>query len=147
MICTFCGHSDCNTADLYADLKIQVESLINLGVNIFYSGGYGSFDFLALRVVSELKKQYSHIQNTLVFPYRDEKFISKYTDILNYYDADSLYPFEKHILPRYAIITRNKWMVNASDFVISQSKLYLGGCVITLEYAQLKNKNIIYITT
>ncbi|MFI3165118.1 MAG: SLOG family protein [Bacillota bacterium] len=145
MICTFCGHSDCNTSELYPKIKKEVEKLIVHGVATFYSGGYGGFDMLALKVVSELQEKYPHIQNILVFAYLSEEHTSKYRDILSRYHAESIYPFDKKILPRFAIIKRNQWMIKNSDFVISATKFHLGGCGLSLEYAQKLQKNIIYI--
>ncbi len=145
MICTFCGNSCCNTAELYPVMKIEVERLILSGVVVFYSGGYGAFDMLALRVVGELKAKYPHIKNILVFAYLSELHTSKYRDALYSCNAESLYPFEIKIPPRLAIIKRNEWMVARCDFVISGTKHLFGGCGKTLEFAKRKNKTIIYI--
>lgn len=145
MICTFIGHSWCNKSEIYLSMKNEVEKLILQGVTTFYSGGYGAFDMLALQVVSELQEKYPHIQNILVFAYLSEDHTSKYRDILSQYHAESIYPFDKKVLPRFAIIKRNQWMIKNSDFIISGTKSYLGGCGLTLEYAQKLQKNIIYI--
>ncbi len=145
MICTFCGHSICNKDDIYPKLKTKIEKLIIAGVSTFYSGGYGCFDMVALRVIGELKKEYPHIRNILVFAYLSESHISQYRDILINCNAESIYPFESKILPRFAIIKRNEWMVDNSDYLISETKNHFGGSGKTLEYAQRKHKKIIFL--
>lgn len=145
MICTFIGPRFCDREALYPVLKKEIENLIASGVDVFYSGGYGAFDLLALRVVGELKAVYPHIQNILVFAYLTEKHISQYRDILIAHNAESIYPFENTPLPRYAIIKRNEWMIKESDFVISGTKIYCGGSGVSFEYAEKSEKKIIFV--
>lgn len=66
---TFIGHNEC--FGLSAEkLKNAIRELIEKGVTDFLSGGQGGFDRLCGRCVYELKKEYPHINNYLIIPYR-----------------------------------------------------------------------------
>ena len=45
--------------------------------------------------------------------------------------------------PKYAIIKRNKYLIDVADIVIAFVKYPWGGSYNTLEYAKKKNKKII----
>ncbi len=145
MICTFCGHRDCSGQIIYNSLKSEIYNLINQGVYVFYNGGYGNFDMLALKIVGEAKSEFHQIKNYIVLAYMDNDSISKYTNICTKYNAETFYPFEKKVLPRFAIVNRNKWMIDQSDYVIVNVYAHLGGAGQTLAYAQQKKKIIINI--
>lgn len=65
---TFIGHSDCHDIDKMAVQK-KITELINNGVDEFYNGGMGGFDWLCARLVYDLKKEYPYIKSFLVIPY------------------------------------------------------------------------------
>ncbi len=144
MICTFCGHRDCGE-DRYNILKDEISKLIDIGVDTFYNGGYGKFDMLALRAVKELKEKYAHIKSYIVLAYRDDDFIKKYNAIVKVCSAETFYPFESRVLPRYAIIKRNEWMVRESQYMIAHTHSHIGGSGLMLEYAERKKIIIIKI--
>lgn len=63
----------------------------------------------------------------------------------SYYDGTTYPPLEK-VPPRYAIVKRNKWMVSASDIVISGVRHDWGGAAKTLVYAPQKAQSYFSIS-
>lgn len=148
MICTFCGHKHIyNEKLLYKKLVNEVHHLACLGVTTFYSGGYGEFDTLVLSAVFDVQKEFPNIQNIIVVPYITQSHLNSYEYQLEKYNAYTIYPFETEVMPRLAIIKRNQWMVDNSDYVISYVTRTSGGAFNTLEYAIKKKKTFIDLTT
>ncbi len=143
MVCTFVGASSCSVDKLRDCLESEIRKLIESGVTEFYNGGYGDFDFLALKIVAKLKLEYVNIKSYVVLAYLSEKHIEHLNYIAKNYDAETFYPFEKAVIPRFAILKRNEYMINNSDFVIAHAGF--GGSRVALEYAIRKKKKIIYV--
>ncbi len=145
MICSFFGHGDFNEYEKYQPILYNIlkKLIIENDVTTFYNGGYGGFDNFACRCVNEIKQEFPHITNTIVVAYRDDSHLKKYEQHIKKYACNTIYPFERKILPRYAIIERNKWIINKSDYVISFVRYSWGGAALAIEYALKKRKNII----
>lgn len=138
MKATFCGHSEVSHWNEVKKWLIEtVEGLIIQNVDTFLLGGYGDFDKLAAVVVWELKKKYPQIKSFLVLPYLNGKFDK------SRYDGAIYTNLEKVPKP-YAIIHRNRYMVDESDIVVAYVQRSWGGAAKTLEYAEKKNKRIIF---
>ncbi len=139
MVCTFIGHSECYGID-DGNLKRQIEDLIKMGVREFLSGGMGDFDWKCARMVFELKKEYPKIKSTLVIPYLNFNIRNK--DLFD----EILYPdgFEKYYF-KSAIIKRNRFLVDSSDYAICYIRYAFGGAAKTYEYAKKKGKKRINI--
>ena len=56
---------------------------------------------------------------------------------------ETVYPDIESVPKRYAISARNKWMVDASDVIVSYVDHDWGGASKTLEYAKKRKKRII----
>ncbi len=134
---TFCGHSQvCDRERVRAWLVRVVRALIEEGADVFYLGGYGEFDRMAASVLGQLKDQYPHIQRILVLAYLNRK-----QDLTGY--DDTTYPPLESVPPRYAIVRRNRWMVETADLVIGYVTHDGGGAAGTLRYAGRKKKQIL----
>lgn len=144
-ICSFAGHADIFTNK--EGLKEKVTDIAtrlieNENVDTFYNGGKGAFDLLCVSVVEKLKKKYTGIRSHLILSYipgekkeSDKEFYSNFDNII--------YPGLERIPPRYAILKRNEWMIDNSDFLIAYVGHNWGGAYKTLQYAKKKN----HITT
>lgn len=134
MTVTFCGHREVTDKKQTEKWLFKVtEDLILKGARKFYLGGYGEFDSMCKNVLIGYKKKYSNIELLLVVPYLNHKMITEGYD-------GTIYPEIEKTPPRFAILKRNKWMVDNSDFVIAYVKNNFGGAYNTLKYAKQKNK-------
>lgn len=146
MIVTFCGHRDfVETAEAENQLTMFLEKYARENVRLVcYNGGYGNFDYFAVKCVQRMQEQYSNIRNCLVLPYIDQPFLERIEIFKNHFD-ETIYPPLESVPRKYAIIRRNEWMVDSADIVIAYVTYSWGGAARTLEYAKRKNKNIILI--
>ncbi len=137
MIITFCGHKELyDEKEVRAWLERVTENLIVNGAETFYLGGYGAFDRLAASVLAEQKRRYPHIELVLILPYLNRRKDISPCD-------SSLYPPLESVPKKFAIVQRNRWMVEQSDVVVSYVLHSWGGAAMTLEYAKQKKKRII----
>lgn len=69
MICTFIGHR--NTPQYIQPIlkKVLIQLITQKGVDEFYIGTHGKFDYMALITLKELKKEFLHIKYTNVLAY------------------------------------------------------------------------------
>lgn len=58
-------------------------------------------------------------------------------DPYNEYDG-TIYPDLEYVPKRFAIVKRNEWMINNSNFLIAHVKHDWGGAYRTLQYARRK---------
>lgn len=138
--CTFFGHRDC-PSNIRERLREEIERLIShQQVNTFYVGTQGAFDRMAYAVLKELRNKYPSFK-----VYRVLAYMPKPGDIDT---ADTILPegIEK-VHPRYAIICRNNWMINRSDYVIAYVNRTFGGAYKAVERAKQRDKVILSIAT
>ena len=136
--CTFFGHRDCPSS-IKEKLYEEIEQLISHhGVDIFYIGTQGSFDRMTYAVLEDLRKRYLHIKI-----YRVLAYLPKPGDNDT---ADTIVPEGiENAHPRYAIIKRNNWMIDHSDYVITYVMHTFGGAYQAVERAKKKGKITIQI--
>lgn len=140
--CTFCGHGHVHSMEVDKEkLKEAILQVIDEGVTEFYSGAKGRFDYTVLKVLSEVLKSNDKIRNTVVCHSLDPSRMAIYEEIKKEFNVELLYPFEKKVLPRFAYLKRNEWMVKNSDYLISYVNNGFGGSCKTLEYAMQKKKH------
>ena len=110
--CTFFGHRDCPSS-IRGVLTAEIERLIDeKGADTFYVGTHGNFDRMAYSVLAELRKRYQHIKVYRVLAYMPKQSEAD--------SSDSIVPEGiENAHPRYAIIHRNYWMIDHSDYVIA----------------------------
>lgn len=136
--CTFFGHRDCPSS-VKESLYAAVEGLIcNQQVDMFYAGTQGSFDCMAYATLVELRQSYNHIK-----VYRVLAYMPKLSDADT---ADTIVPegIEK-VHPRYAIVHRNNWMIDRSDYVVAYITHPFGGAYQAVERAIKQGKQVIQI--
>ncbi len=141
--CSFAGHANISQKE-ETKLKIKNE-IINLienkEVSTFYNGGKSDFDWLCALCLAEVKIDYPFIKSYLILSYIPKEQDEYTNTILKIFDS-TIYPNIENVPPRFAILKRNEWMIDNSDFLIAYVKHSWGGAAKTLEYAK-KNKHII----
>lgn len=137
-VCTFFGHRD-SPSSIKADLYNAIEQLIyNQRVDTFYVGTQGNFDRMAYADLVELRQCYSHINVYRVLAYMPKSSDADSADTIVPEGIETAYP-------RYAIVHRNNWMIDRSDYVICYVTHPTGGAYQAVERAKRKGKTIIAI--
>ena len=142
--CTFFGHRDCPSG-IREKLQAEIDRLIcNHGVETFYVGTQGSFDRMAYAALVELRQRYRYIK-----VYRVLAYMPKLSDIAQDRSVldDTILPEGiENAHPRYAIVSRNNWMIDRSDYVVAYITHPTGGAYQAVERAKKKDKTIIAIS-
>lgn len=142
MTCCFIGHRDADPA-VFAHLIFAIDDMIvNNNVKMFYMGTNGKFDRMAyniVRVLQREKEEYRDIKYNAVLAYLPTKNDSPVYE-------NTIYPEELETVPkRFAIVKRNKWMIDNSDYVICYVTNTFSNAHKFVQYAQKKGKKIVYI--
>lgn len=125
--CCFIGHRKIDiTDDLINRLERIIENLItDKNINTFLFGSKSEFNWLCLKIVTNLRKKYPYIKRIYVrdeFPYIDENYKAY---LLESYE-DTYYPERIKNSGRAAYIERNYEMVdNSVCCVIYYSEGYM----------------------
>lgn len=144
MIITFCGHSKIFNGgqELHDKIYSVIEQEAKDAHVKFYLGAYGEFDNLALKVCSRFKRNRLNTELYFISPYLDDKYMTARKTLLEQFDG-IIYPPLENTPKKYAIIERNKWIVNQADFIIAYVNHSWGGAAKTLEYAYKKHKKFV----
>lgn len=142
-ICTFIGNAEAHLTKATEDRakRIIVDLIVNHNVVEFFCGGYGDFDTAMAYVIKEMKNIYD-IKLSYVTPYNNgiQQKKLQFIKRLKLYD-EIIYPKLEQVPYRFALLKRNEWMIDHSDFAIAFVPNIYGGAYKTLQYA--KNKLII----
>ncbi len=136
--CTFFGHRYVSgkIEDVLTPLLI---SLIENNVSVFYVGSQGDFDHI---VIKSLKTKYPYISYYIVLAYLP---VTKNNYYIDYYE-NTLYPEGlESVPPKYAIVKRNQWMIQKSDYVIVYVNQSFSNAAKLKAFAEMKGKIVINI--
>ena len=111
----------------------------------FLVGRNGDFDLMAASVIRKLKKETANENAflTLVLPYETAELRNNIESFENYYDSIEICEASADCNFKYAIVARNKDMVDRSDMVVVYVKNESGGAYQSLKYAEKNQKRII----
>ena len=137
-VCTFFGHRDTPTEIEPILYSALIDLIENKKTDTFYVGNNGNFDRMAEKNLRKLKEIYPQIMYYIVLAYFPHHS-NNYTDYSN-----TIFPEElENIFPRFAIIKRNDWMLNKSDYVVTYVKYTASNYALFVEKAKRKGKKII----
>lgn len=135
--CTFFGHRD-TPKKIEPILQSTLIDLIeNKNVDSFYVGNQGDFDIMVRSNLKSLRIIYPYISCYVVVAYKPNKKL--FNDYLEYIYPDEL----KNIFPKYAIIERNNWMINKSDYVVTYVENSVGGAARFKSVSEKKGLTVI----
>ena len=139
-VCCFFGHRD--TPESIRDLIYsKVKELIKSGTTIFYVGNHGHFDYMVLKVLREMKKEFPGIDYAVVIAYMPDRPADEYS---YFTPEESLFPDGLEKVPRkFGILWRNDWMLKEADTVVCYVKHYYGGAGKMFQKAQKRQKKVI----
>ena len=111
----------------------------------FLVGRNGDFDLTAASVIRKLKRETGNdnIYLTLVLPYETAELRNNTEAFESYYDSIEICEASALCNPRYAIVARNRDMVDRADLVAVYVKHESGGAYQSLKYAEKNEKRII----
>lgn len=111
----------------------------------FLVGRNGDFDQMAASVVRKLKKETGggNAFLTLVLPYETAEVRDNAQAFESYYDSIEICEAAADCNFKFAIVARNRNMVDRSDMVVFAVKNKSGGAYRTLNYAEKNQKRII----
>ncbi len=143
MIITFCGHADFYHEKQYRDFVLEfLEKRVGNNNADILLGGYGLFDEFAYSCAKEYKKTHQGISLCFVTPYpltiENNKELEEKYDII-------LYPPIEAVPAKYAIVHRNRYMVDKADCVLCYITHSWGGAYKTYRYAKQRKKEVILI--
>lgn len=142
MVCTFFGHRD-TPHNIEERLKAVLTVLITQkGVDTFYIGHQGNFDFIAQKVVLKLKEEFPHINYSIVLAYIPAGKENFFTEDYEH----TMYPEElESTPPKFAISKRNRWLIEHSDMVVTYVWHTFGGSSQFKELAEKLGRTVINI--
>lgn len=136
MVCAFFGHRD-TPESIKEDLRRAILRAIKEGVDTFYVGNQGKFDYMVRNVLRDLKNVYPFVKYWVVLAYMPQKEEEC---------EDTIYPEGIETVPvKFAIEYRNKWMIERANFVIAYVKHDFGGAAKFAKIAKKKGKQVINI--
>jgi len=141
-ICTFFGHRECdgNIREMLFDVLTAL--IEKNGVEMFYVGNQGQYDMHVRAVLSELAKKYPEIMYYVVLAYIPRIKTSFDMD----YEKHTLIPDGIEGVPRrFAIIYRNQWMLQKSEYVVAYIRHDWGGAAKFVAQARKLGKQIVYV--
>lgn len=141
-----CGFGHRNVFENISDkLDQAIESAIQQGCEIFYTGAMGNFDSLFSSAIRRAKKNYPQIKLICVKPY----FTNDINTNKDYYVAlydDIIIPDElADIHYKAAINARNRWMIDNSDIIVVYTVRNYGGAYEALKYAKRNRRTVFTI--
>lgn len=119
-ICSFFGHRDVEiTENLYATTAAEIKKSVEFGCRIFYFGGYGDFDELCYKIVTQIKEEQPNLEIKRIYCVAQEKYLWKKVRYFNAEDYDEVIYLQPSFEGWYkSIYFRNCAMIDKSDYVI-----------------------------
>lgn len=145
-ICSFFGHREITfTSELYATLTAEIMRSVDCGCRIFYFGGYGEFDELCYKIVTEIKEGSPDLNIRRVYCVPREEYLRKRVRYFNPDNYDEVIFLEPSFSGWYkSIYFRNLAMIDKSDHIIFYAEEREGsGAYKAYKYAKSKKKNAV----
>ena len=151
-VCCFTGHKQLPTKEIKTIIKRlndEIDHLIHQGVTNFMAGGALGFDTIAASLIIAKREMGYPVKLILVLPCDQQNGLwtpeqtKLYEQIIK--EADGLYYIsDEH--KANSLTTRNRFMVNKSDFCICYSTQNEGETFQMVIYAKEKGINLIKVS-
>lgn len=140
MIVAFFGHRD-TPSEIQPQLeRTLVDLIVQHNATHFYVGHNGNFDNLVHQTLQKLSAYYPHISAFVILSH----FPINHASSFSHDTLPTIYPEGLELIhPRYAIIRRNRWMVEHCDCVVAYVTHNFGGAAEFLRLAE-RRKKLIY---
>ena len=141
MIIAFCGHSRYNVTqeDEYKILEYLEQRVGDEPVEL-YLGAYGAFDLFAYDCSKKYKMKHPNAKLVFITPYNDCNYLNNKFVCANKEFDYIIYPELEKVPLKYAIVYRNRWIVDKADVIIAYVARRYGGAYTTYRYAKQRKK-------
>ena len=139
--CGFCGHRFFSNTDGFVAQKTRetiIELIENEGVTTFYSGHSKGYDRVCGKIVRSLKGRYKQIKLCWAVPFYMPSLDTKREYYKKLFD-EIIQPDFGNLSSRKAILARNYWIVDHSDFLICHNSTSPAETAKMKEYANEKS--------
>ncbi len=149
--CSFTGHRNIPRPQYHeiADrLREKITRLYGIGVRHFIAGGAMGFDLIAAVVVLDFKKTHSDITLELAIPCPKHNASWDMSDRELFKTVCEAADEVNIISPEYdrgCMFRRNRYMVDKSEYLIAYCTRTTGGSYYTVNYAEKKGINILFV--
>ena len=138
---TFFGHRDTPLSVLPKLEEVLRRLIEKEKADVFYVGGQGSFDRMVQGVLCRLCREYPQIQAVAVLAYMPKAGERQGSG--GQFLTDTLLPAEVVCVPpRFAILRRNRWMLQNSDALVCYVRYKTGGAAAMKREAKRAGKRI-----
>lgn len=119
-ICSFFGHRDIVVTDrLYAITVAEIMKAVESGCRTFYFGGYGAFDDLCYKIVTNIIKETPELTIRRIYCVSQERYLRKEVRYFKREDYDEVIYLAPSFEGWYkSIYFRNCAMIDQSDIII-----------------------------
>ena len=144
MIITFCGHSDYTVSkeDEQKIISFLEETVGDTPAELFL-GGYGSFDEFARRCAEQYRKTHPNVRLVFVTPYLTPEYQKNHLAYAHKLYDGVVYPELERTPAKFAVLKRNRWMVEQADLLVCYVERESGGAYTAMKYAKRLKKTII----
>ncbi len=143
MIVTFCGHAHFSkTEECERRLLAFLQDKIGDQAAEMYLGGYGAFDKFAYECCKKYKAINPNVSLVYITPYLTLQYQCNHLEYQKTRYDQIVYPELEDKPAKYAIIYRNKYMVERADYIVAYISHAWGGAYSTYRYAKTKGKKI-----
>lgn len=141
--CTFFGHSRVYKRIEKELMSAITDMIVKNDVKRFYVGNHGEFDKCVLSCLKKIKLQFPNIEYFVVLAYLPTGSKTE----LCVDPKNTIFPEGmEDTIPKYAIIKRNNWMIDRSDYVITYV-LRSGGAERFKKLSEKRGKIVVNLIT
>lgn len=146
MIISFCGHSKFEqTKEAEQKILSILEKFVSDQPAELYLGDHGEFDSFAFYCCKKFKREHPNVSLVLITPYITPEYQKNHLAPKSSEFDGIIYPPIEDKPLRFAIVYRNRWIVDVSDIIICAVSHNFGGAYQTYRYAKQRKKKIINV--
>lgn len=143
MVVAFCGHAQFSkTAEYEQKILSFLEEKVADRPAHFCLVGYGDFDSFAYDCCKKYKVNHPNVLLIFITPYMTLEYQQNHLRYQKKRYDEIIYPEIEDKPLKFAIVYRNKWMIEQADYVICGISHDWGGAYKTYQHAKRKNKPI-----
>ncbi len=146
--CCFTGHRKIKEKDIINKLNIEIDRLIDSGVDTFLSGGALGFDQICAKEIIRRKEMGVPIKLIFLLPCKEQDKLWSFNQKKEFKNllekADDII-YTREVYSHNCMMVRNKKLVGMADVCLCALKYNRSGTAQTVRYANEKNIVVINV--